>query len=235
MGTEYFAGPFASWINVKSAPYSAAGNGTNDDTAALQEAINAVSSSNSVVYLPAGTYKISAPLTVQNQYGFSFIGASPAATTILWSGPASGTMMWVLSTGSSSWGRITWEGSNSAAIGVGHTCTDSSCSTGTPPTYNRHFDEVFQDMGKGIAGGVNQTVMNSEMTITRCTFRNCTYAGLSVESYNALDYWVWDSQFYNNARGAYQRRERRKFHGLRSFSSRSTLADFKFSNAEFFS
>ncbi len=232
--TEYFAGPFNSWLNVKTG-YGAAGNGSTDDTAALQKAINAVSSSNSVVYLPAGTYKISAPLTVQNQYGFSFIGASPAATTIVWSGPVSGTMMWVLSTGSSSWGRITWEGSNSAAIGVGHTCANANCSTGTPPTYNRHFDEVFQDMGKGIAGGVSQVVMNSEMTITRCTFQHCTFAGLSVESYNALDYWVWDCQFFNNARGLTNDVIGGNFMAYRCLFENSGIADLKFTNAEFFS
>jgi len=231
--TEYFAGPFASWLNVKTG-YGAAGNGTTDDTAAIQAAINAINSSASVVYLPAGTYKITSTLKVQNLKGFSFIGASPAATTLLWAGSSGGTMMQVEATTSSNWGRITWEGSSSAGIGVAHTCP-GSCSGGFGPTNLLHFDEVFQDLGKGIAGGVGQVVDNSEMTITRCTFQNCSYAGLSVESYNALDYWVWDSQFLNNARGLTNDVSGGNFMAYRCFFQNSSIADIKFTNTEFFS
>jgi hypothetical protein len=188
-----------------------------------------------VVYLPAGTYKISAPLTVQNQEGFSFIGASPAATTIVWAGPVSGTMMLVEASTISNWGRITWEGSGSAAIGVAHSCPPSGCSGGYAPTNLLHFDEVFQDLGKGIVGGLNGVSNNSEVTITRCTFRNCSYAGLSVESYNALDYWVWDSQFLNNAIGMTNNVSGGSFMAYRCLFENSSTADITFSNTEFFS
>lgn len=43
--------------------YGALGNGTNDDTAAIQSALNAVSSNGSTVFFPAGTYKITSSLT----------------------------------------------------------------------------------------------------------------------------------------------------------------------------
>ena len=39
------------------------------------------------------------------------------------------------------------------------------------------------------------------MTVRRCKFLNITEAAVSVESFNALDWWVWDSEFTNNARG----------------------------------
>jgi hypothetical protein len=51
------------WINVRKAPYSATGNGTSDDTAAIQNALNAAGTGG-VVYLPAGTYRTSAPLVI---------------------------------------------------------------------------------------------------------------------------------------------------------------------------
>jgi hypothetical protein len=52
------------WINVKSAPYNAAGNGSTDDTTAIQNALTAAASAGGIVYLPVGTYKTSSPLTI---------------------------------------------------------------------------------------------------------------------------------------------------------------------------
>lgn len=43
-------------INVKDAPYSATGNGSTDDTSAIQAAIDAAGE-NYIIYFPAGTYR----------------------------------------------------------------------------------------------------------------------------------------------------------------------------------
>lgn len=51
-------------INVKNPPFNAVGNGIHDDTTNLQAAIAA--GNNSVIYLPAGTYKITAQLQLAN-------------------------------------------------------------------------------------------------------------------------------------------------------------------------
>ncbi len=54
--------------NVKNAPYNAVGNGVNDDTIPIQTALNAANAAGGgVVYLPAGTYKISSALTMYNR------------------------------------------------------------------------------------------------------------------------------------------------------------------------
>lgn len=50
-------------VNVKDAPYRAAGNGRTDDTAAIRSAI-AACPAGSAVYLPAGTYRISDTLSI---------------------------------------------------------------------------------------------------------------------------------------------------------------------------
>jgi hypothetical protein len=50
------------WLNVKTG-YGAAGNGTTDDTSAIQATLTAATAGH-VVYLPAGTYKVSAPLSI---------------------------------------------------------------------------------------------------------------------------------------------------------------------------
>lgn len=56
----------SDWINVKAAAYGAVGNGVADDTTAIQNALNATPLGG-VVYLPAGTYATSAPLTIPPQ------------------------------------------------------------------------------------------------------------------------------------------------------------------------
>jgi hypothetical protein len=51
------------WLNVKDTAYGAKGDGTTDDTAAIQAAFNAAPAGG-VVYLPEGVYRTSAPLVV---------------------------------------------------------------------------------------------------------------------------------------------------------------------------
>src|SRR3954469_23141735 len=51
------------FANVKNAPYGAVGDDVHDDTAAIQSALNACPA-NQVVYIPAGTYRISGVLRI---------------------------------------------------------------------------------------------------------------------------------------------------------------------------
>ncbi|MDT0608864.1 right-handed parallel beta-helix repeat-containing protein [Streptomyces lancefieldiae] len=69
------------WINVRKAPYSATGDGTADDTAAIQAAINAAVATGSVVYIPAGTYRLTAALTLSAD-NIRIQGAGPGATVL---------------------------------------------------------------------------------------------------------------------------------------------------------
>jgi len=52
------------FINVKDAPYNAAGDGVTDDTAAIQAAENARHASGGALWFPAGTYIISSKITI---------------------------------------------------------------------------------------------------------------------------------------------------------------------------
>jgi hypothetical protein len=65
--------PTSNWINVTAAPYSAVGNGTTDDTTAIQDAVNAAMSQHKNVWVPAGTYMLSG--FIQNLNNVTIQGA----------------------------------------------------------------------------------------------------------------------------------------------------------------
>lgn len=68
----------SSLFNVKSAPYSAVGDGVTDDTAAFQSALNAAAAAGGgTVYVPAGRYNIASHLSIGA--GVELRGASDGA------------------------------------------------------------------------------------------------------------------------------------------------------------
>jgi hypothetical protein len=73
-------------VNVKNAPYNARGDGVTDDTAAIQAALNANNGSNTIIYLPNGTYLVSNrliwPGTTSEQKRTILQGQSTADTII---------------------------------------------------------------------------------------------------------------------------------------------------------
>jgi hypothetical protein len=69
-------GPWASaGINVKTPIYGALGDGVTDDYAALQAAVNDAATSQTSMYLPAGTYIASQPIVLPGGSGYSIIGS----------------------------------------------------------------------------------------------------------------------------------------------------------------
>src|SRR5688572_16763686 len=90
---EEFNGPYSSWADVKK-KFGAKGNGKDDDTRAIQEALDNLSNpvtkfnmgkeAYMVLYLPAGTYCISSTLVLKGKIGVNIIGEDPARTTIKW-------------------------------------------------------------------------------------------------------------------------------------------------------
>lgn len=68
-------------INVKDDAYGAKGDGSTDDTAAIQAAINALDSTyGGTIYFPVGRYKVTSTLTVIKG-GVKFMGASSHSYT----------------------------------------------------------------------------------------------------------------------------------------------------------
>jgi polygalacturonase len=229
-------GPFSSWLNVKT-QFGAVGNGVTDDTAAIQNAINAISSSHSVVYLPAGTYKITRTLTIANKMYSGFVGHDPADTTIKWAGPAGGWMMWANGLNSDRWGRITWDGSGiSGVIGIAHKWNHVAYPNASS-TNHLHEDEVFKNLDKGIVAGDPGTSygwLDSEGLIRRDKFINIATAAFSTEAWNAYDWYIYDSQFTNCARGLTNEFGAGNFNAYRSVFQNSTVADITINNTYFF-
>jgi hypothetical protein len=86
--------PVPSSVNVRD--YGATGNGSTDDTAAINAAINAATGNASPVanvrfpaasvYLPPGVYKVTSDLLIQSVEGFALAGAGAELSILLASG-----------------------------------------------------------------------------------------------------------------------------------------------------
>lgn len=80
------------FVSVKD--FGAVGDGVADDTAAFQAAFNAANN----VFVPSGTYKLTAGLTVTNK-SFALIGAGKSGTKLLWTSAVAAGISVVSNTG----------------------------------------------------------------------------------------------------------------------------------------
>lgn len=245
-GREEFTGPYASWADVQQR-FHVHGDGITDDTRALQRAIDSLTCyptginlgkrRYSVVYLPAGTYCISAPLRFQGQIGVTLIGEDPERTVIKWIGKDSNTMFWADGSAYYKVSRLTWDANGKKGMeGVGIHWLDkwNSPKSRSYAALNIEVSDCFfWGLGIGIGGGSlgvaegkkDGTGWNdSEVTIRRCTFSGCTEAGIAIRGFNALDYWVWDCKFLNCQLGIRSRFG--GYHAYRCFFSGSIVCDF---------
>jgi len=221
---DVFVGPFRDWINVKT-EYGAVGDGKADDTAALQAALDgmrgdraATAPLGETIYLPAGTYRITRTLTMESHLGVAVYGEDPKNTVIFWDGPGhkhepadrpagvsskedkAATMLYLNGVRHARFGRITWDGRCKALAAIEHEWDRKVTGAAT---MLEHEDEVFKDVGFGLrAGNMGNGSMDAEGVVKRCRFIRNSFTGVSIESFNALNWWVWSSLFEDCRVGA---------------------------------
>jgi hypothetical protein len=238
---EEFNGPFNGWANVKHG-FGAKGNGKDDDTKALQNAIDYLSvppkgfglgaGAYTVLYLPAGTYCISSTLQLKGKIGVTIIGEDPENTIIKWKGKDNSTAL--LANGSAYFkiSRLTWDAggkTNMEAIGIhwkekwNDQVSQSFASIQIEISDNWFIGGFRTGIGGGTTSATGTASNDSEITIRRCVFRNCTLSGIEITGFNALDYWIWDCRFLRCANGV--RCALGNYHIYRSFFSGSTVSD----------
>jgi hypothetical protein len=188
--------PRSDWVNVKDAPYGAKGDGEADDTAAIQAALLAVADSKgkfSTVFLPAGTYKLTGPISWQGAVvqkgptGVSFIGCG-RDTVIKWAGPKDGAMFVTNGATRCRYLGVAWDGQGIAATAYDHEphMTYESRVRHENESY-RHFTGPAITAFGGGRPGYSPT---AEVFIWNCLFQHCA-TGIIVGSHDYNNYqWL---------------------------------------------
>jgi hypothetical protein len=294
---EEFVGPFANWKNVKASPCNAAGNGTTDDTVAIQTCFNGISATSPVVYFPAGTYKVTNTLNLTGKSFLSVVGADPATTSLVWSGSGTPASLTGSLANDGITNTLTVTAVSSGTLVIGHKLvgsgldgnafiTASLTGSGGPGTYkvsgplvtvasealttqynsalwingmaysridrlkldgnntvNVLVDQAYDgvtgdfDTGNEYADDAFQGALGiefacgflgfgcAETSVLRSSFSNAPYEALSMGGFNALNMWVWYSQFHNNAIGITNADRAGNFHAFNSIFLNSSTAD----------
>jgi len=144
-------------VNVKHTDFGAVGNGTTDDTAAIQAAIDSLAATGGVVYFPKGHYKTTSALTLHPVSGSYagitfrgvgwFFGATPANNA--------GSM-------------IEYASSTGSALVLGPTT-----ATGSPIVNFTMYDMAVQATHASYSGNLVDL-----RSTGKCGFENCGFGGL---------------------------------------------------------
>jgi hypothetical protein len=177
----------SDWGNVKTAITPAAiGDGKADDTAALQKALDGIKDG-SIVYLPAGTYRITATLSLKNASGARWIGGLLIGcgrdTKLVWDGPAGRDMVLINGIAYTRIVGMELDGRGKAGTGFHYKATQGFQTEVT----HRHLGfRGFTD------SGVLEDHLDSGQALAETSFENCLFEdcgrGVAFLQFNDYDY-----------------------------------------------
>lgn len=230
---EEFNGPMQSWANVKSR-FGAKGDGRSDDTRSFQMALDSLTCGPSqfnmgenaytVIYVPRGRYKISKSLLLKGKIGIAIIGEDPNNTSFEWYGKEKDTMFLANGSGYYKISRLSFNGRNVKDVeGLGIHWLNrwlEKKSRSFASVNIEISDCKFINLNVGLGGGFKWN--DSEIVINRCEFRAC-YKGIQIRGANALDYWIWNTKFFDCVMGIANYRG--NYHVYNSYFKNSKLSD----------
>lgn len=189
-------GSTEGWVNVKD--YGALGDGSHDDTTAIQAAINFAFGSpsghilnakaNKTLYFPPGDYKILSVLTITGVQGIQMVGAGRMTTRIQNLIAGAGVFL-VNGMGYFAIQGITFEGTGSTGV-----LFDLNWDNVVPASTQAgsFFDCAFETGGTGLRMGYLGFQV-SEIVLLQCHFTNLV-TGLSVWNFNAVQMVILGGQ-----------------------------------------
>ena len=190
----------ADIINVKD--YGAVGDGSKDDTAAIQAAFDAAFGTagsphgtsaqlNKSVFFPAGVYKTTAPLTLSRIRAGHIFGAGQWASKI--NNVTSGSAV-VVTNGCD---YTLFENMSFEATGTGSRAFDLDWDNAPPVALNGNTF-INAAFSAEIGCNIGPTgYMGSETMFIACSFFNCSDSGAVTRNPNALDQTVIGCNFLN--------------------------------------
>lgn len=188
----------SDWINVKTDVVpQALGDGANDDTAALQKALDGIGESpgtTKVVYLPPGKYRITRSLSITKRHGGMLIGHG-SATVIIWDGPTGGRMLWSNGAARQTYDGMIWDGNGKAGVGIDH---DSKTLYETRVLHENMEFRNFRTAG--IRVGHDQKLASAEMLFSNLKFYQ-NKVGVLLQEWNDYNNYFDGCHFIDNDYG----------------------------------
>jgi hypothetical protein len=232
-----FAGPYADWINVKTA-YGAVGDGTTADASAFSTA-GAAMTNGDVLYVPAGTYRMDQYISMLSGKSYvQIVGENPLTTIIQYDTIDMAGMWNIVGCNYSKISRLQFRGLAGGGNKAWALLNFAWNLTGPATTGNEISDCIFQDTRYGIAAGTGGN-MDAECMVRRCRFYRASVAGFKTFNANALDWWFKDCYFEdcNVCLGNHDGTDSGagNFHADRCTFINSTTSDIHLGNCEYFS
>lgn len=179
--------------------FGAVGDGSADDTSALQAALDSSFGNRTsqlrtteyrTLFIPAGNYKITAPLILESLHGGCIFGAGRFATKIV-NVAGNGSVFATNGCQYSRFENFHISGNENSVL------FDLDWdNTGTALQSNTFANIYFQGGAYGIRIG-NTGYMGSENLFQNCAFAGNTIAGISTRCFNALQQTIIGGNFQN--------------------------------------